>query len=156
LFADIHVPGMLEAYVVRSPYAQARIQSIDSQAVMAAREVIAVFTAHDLPSDLPPITYAAHSARELEDALQMPWQVILYVYAGEPVAVIVSAFAFMQQRMHLKTYRLGTFFYERGTGIFWLVIGFLVNRPKKGQTCGFPGGAAPTHFSHPFPLFLAI
>src|SRR6266567_3277054 len=87
--ADIHVPGMLEAYVVRSPYAQARIQSIDSQAVMAAREVIAVFTAHDLPFDLPPIPMRLTPARELEEALQMPLASDIVRYAGEPVAVIV-------------------------------------------------------------------
>jgi len=67
--ADIHVPGMLEAYIVRSPYAHARIQSIDSQAVMAARGVIAVFTAQDLPSELAPIPMRLTPARELEDAL---------------------------------------------------------------------------------------
>ncbi len=50
--ADLSVPGMLEAYVVRSPYAHARIHSIDSTVVRATKNVITVVTA----SDLPPIS----------------------------------------------------------------------------------------------------
>jgi len=52
---------------------------IDSQAVNGGAEVIAVFTAHDLHPIFPPIPMRLTPARELEDALQIPWQVILYV-----------------------------------------------------------------------------
>src|SRR5579864_1470666 len=57
--ADLSVPGMLEAYVVRSPYAHARIHSIDSATVRTAasykKSVVTVVTARDLPPNLRPI-----------------------------------------------------------------------------------------------------
>ncbi|QBD77623.1 xanthine dehydrogenase family protein molybdopterin-binding subunit [Ktedonosporobacter rubrisoli] len=88
--ADLYVPGMLEAYVVRSPYAHARIVAIDSQAALACRGVLAVFTAHDLPADLMPIPMRLAPTPALELALQMPLARDVVRYAGEPVAVIVA------------------------------------------------------------------
>src|SRR5207249_8995367 len=83
-------PGMLEAYVVRSPYAHARIQSIDSQAALAAKNVVTIVTASDLPPDLSPIPMRLTPAHELEHALQMPLASNVVRYVGEPVAVIVA------------------------------------------------------------------
>src|SRR2546425_4319820 len=92
--ADLSVPGMLEAYVVRSPYAHARIHSIDSAALHAAasykKSVITVVTARDLPPNLRPIPMRLTPAPELEHALQMPLAGNIVRYVGEPVAVIVA------------------------------------------------------------------
>lgn len=51
--ADISLPGMLHAKVLRSPYAHARIKSIDVSAALALPGVKAVITGKDLP-DIPP------------------------------------------------------------------------------------------------------
>ena len=45
---DIKMPGMLFGDFVRSPYAHARIKSIDSEAALAIPGVLAVLTAKDL------------------------------------------------------------------------------------------------------------
>jgi len=89
--ADLSVPGMLEACVARSPYAHARVQSIDASAAHAVRGVIAIFTTADLPPDLPPIPMRLTPAQELTHALQWPLARDIVRYAGEPVAVIVAA-----------------------------------------------------------------
>ena len=88
--ADVRVPGMLEACVVRSPYAHAKILGIDSSAAYAIKGVVAVVTASDLPSDLQPIPMRLTPAPELAHTLQMPLASSVVRYAGEPVAVIVA------------------------------------------------------------------
>jgi aerobic carbon-monoxide dehydrogenase large subunit len=88
--ADVRVPGMLEACVVRSPYAHAKILGIDSSAAYAIKGVVAVVTARDLPADLQPIPMRLTAAPELAHALQMPLASTVVRYAGEPVAVIVA------------------------------------------------------------------
>ena len=88
--ADVRVPGMLEACVVRSPYAHAKILGIDSSAAYAIKGVVAVVTASDLPSDLQSIPMRLTAAPELAHALQMPLASSVVRYAGEPVAVIVA------------------------------------------------------------------
>ena len=51
--ADIYLPGMLHAKVLRSPYAHACIKSLDATAALALPGVKAVITSQDLP-DLAP------------------------------------------------------------------------------------------------------
>ena len=89
--ADLSVPEMLEACVVRSPYAHARIQGIDDYAARACRGFVAIFSAADLPPDLPPIPMRLTPAQELAHALQWPLARDTVRYMGEPVAVIVAA-----------------------------------------------------------------
>src|SRR5215813_1005897 len=50
--ADISLPGMLHAKVLRSPHAHARIKSIDTSAAKTLPGVKAVITGNDLP-ELP-------------------------------------------------------------------------------------------------------
>jgi carbon-monoxide dehydrogenase large subunit len=50
--ADIQLPGMLHAAFVRSPYAHARLLSIDISAALALPGVHAVYTHADLPPEL--------------------------------------------------------------------------------------------------------
>jgi carbon-monoxide dehydrogenase large subunit len=88
--ADVRVPGILEACVVRSPYGHAKILGIDSSTVSTIKGVVAVVTASDLPSDLQPIPMRLTAAPELAHALQMPLASSVVRYAGEPVAVIVA------------------------------------------------------------------
>lgn len=45
---DLKLPGMLHAAIVRSPYAHARITSIDASEALAMKGVVAVYTAKDI------------------------------------------------------------------------------------------------------------
>jgi CO/xanthine dehydrogenase Mo-binding subunit len=45
---DVDLPGMLHAAFYRSPYAHARLESIDVSAALARPGVVGVFTADDL------------------------------------------------------------------------------------------------------------
>ena len=47
--ADLNLPGMLHGKVLRSPYAHARIRSIDTSKAEALPGVLAVATAKDFP-----------------------------------------------------------------------------------------------------------
>ena len=49
--ADIDIPDLAHAYIVRAPYAHARLNAIDIESAKAAPGVIAVFTAEDLAAD---------------------------------------------------------------------------------------------------------
>lgn len=48
---DIVLPNMTFAYIVRSPYAHAKINSIDASAALATPGVVAVFTGQDMVDD---------------------------------------------------------------------------------------------------------
>lgn len=86
---DLILPGLLHAFVVRSPVAHARIVSVDADAARTAPGVIAVFTAADLagvgplpggeglpPGSLNP-AYPVLAARKV-------------LWAGQPVALVVA------------------------------------------------------------------
>lgn len=88
--ADLHVPGMVEALVVRSMYAHARINAIDATATLALPGVVAVITAADLPEGLGPIPMRLSPSPELVHALQYPLARDQVRYVGEPIAVIVA------------------------------------------------------------------
>ena len=53
---DFHLPGMLEAALVRSPHSHAKIRSIDTTAAKAQPGVVAIYTAADLPESLRDMT----------------------------------------------------------------------------------------------------
>ena len=79
--ADLPLPGLLHARVVRSPYASARIVSVDKSAAERTPGVVAVLTAADLP--------IANMAEAIETGT-MIMAVDRVVYAGQPVAVVVG------------------------------------------------------------------
>jgi carbon-monoxide dehydrogenase large subunit len=88
--ADLQFPQMLEALVIRSPHAHARISSIDVSQALRHSGVLAVFTAADLPRPVPEIPVRLSSAPELLWALQPVLATDRVRYVGEPVAVIVA------------------------------------------------------------------
>ena len=55
---DIKLPGMTHAAILRSPYAHAKIVSIDTARAAAMPGVVAVFTGKDLESELNPLPCA--------------------------------------------------------------------------------------------------
>jgi CO/xanthine dehydrogenase Mo-binding subunit len=81
--ADIHLPHMAYAKVLRSPVAHARIVSIDASAALARPGVIAVVTAEDLA--------ALHSGRYGHAIKDHPVLAIDKVrFVGEPVAAAIA------------------------------------------------------------------
>ncbi|MGH2453046.1 MAG: xanthine dehydrogenase family protein molybdopterin-binding subunit [bacterium] len=81
---DLRLPGALEAVVVRSPHAHARIERIDGAEAMHLPGVAAVFTAEELARE--GLIEASQDA-----GARMPlagWPEVSYV--GQPVAVVVA------------------------------------------------------------------
>ncbi len=81
---DLHLPGLLHARLVTSPYAHARIVRIDCDAARRTPGVVAVFTGHDL---LPEGPEPAERARHLLARDKV-------IYAGQPVAIVVAESAY--------------------------------------------------------------
>jgi carbon-monoxide dehydrogenase large subunit len=91
---DVHLPRMAHVAFVRSPFAHARIRSIDVEAARAMPGVVAVFTADDLgdywqPGPLlvppPPIERC-----EFHERTQVPLARGKVRHLGEAVAVVVA------------------------------------------------------------------
>ena len=89
--ADLRIPFMAEALVVRSPHAHARIRKIDGRAVLAADGVYAVVTADDLPRELAPIPCRIPTHGDMTPFLQPVLAREIIRYVGEPVAVVVAS-----------------------------------------------------------------
>jgi CO/xanthine dehydrogenase Mo-binding subunit len=81
---DVVVPGTLEAALVRSPFAHARIGQIDVSAALALPGVRLVITGEQLARDTDPMSQI------IEGYSQYPLAVGKVRYAGEPVAFVVA------------------------------------------------------------------
>ncbi len=84
-FLDDLPPASAWAVFVRSPFAHARIRSIDTSAAVAAPGVVGVFTAADL--DLGPVPAHAMLPRTLD---RPPLAGDTARFVGEPVAVVIA------------------------------------------------------------------
>ena len=86
---DVKLPGMLYAAIVRSPYAAARIRSVNTEAAAKAPGVHAVFTGADVEG-VGPVPCAAALP-----GLRVPKHTILATnrvyYVGHAVAVVVAS-----------------------------------------------------------------
>lgn len=91
---DVHLPGMVHAAFVRSPYAHARILSIDTSMAVEKEGVLAVITAVDLgdywqPGPLlvppPPVKNIVFNQRT-----QVPLAKDKVRHVGEPVALVIA------------------------------------------------------------------
>ena len=78
--ADVERPGIIWGKCLRSPYAHARIRSIDTAAVKKIEGVFAVLTADDLPRRLV--------GRRLKDMPVLAQQTVRFI--GERVAVVAA------------------------------------------------------------------
>jgi carbon-monoxide dehydrogenase large subunit len=91
---DITLPDMLHAAVLRSPYAHARIRSVDVSAAAALPGVVAVLTGADIAGVLPDIPTRAMSGERAVDELRAPEHPLLAThkvcYVGQAVAVAVA------------------------------------------------------------------
>ena len=99
--ADIRLDGMLEAAVLRSPSARARIVGIDAAAARDLPGVVVVVTAADLAGAVDPFTRFVdqeHTPPGLEEAVHpivrpCPMEPLAsseVCYVGQPVAVVVA------------------------------------------------------------------
>ena len=91
---DVEHPDMLHAAILRSPYAHARVRSIDTQAALARAGVVAVYTAADLgalarPGPMavppPPIEGSIFHQRTPPPLVSDKAR-----YAGEPLAIVIA------------------------------------------------------------------
>jgi carbon-monoxide dehydrogenase large subunit len=87
---DVTLPGLLHAFVVRSPVAHARITSVDVSGATSSPGVVAVFTADDTAG----IGQVPGVAEPLPGEPQLPEYPVLardkVVWAGQPVALVVA------------------------------------------------------------------
>ena len=89
---DLKLPGMLHAAFVRSPFAHARIKSVDAARARAHPGVHAVLAAADLPTGLRKQRLAMLVPNP---AIKQPWTQLPLAedeacYVGEPIAVVVA------------------------------------------------------------------
>jgi aerobic carbon-monoxide dehydrogenase large subunit len=88
--ADFKRPGMVHAFVVRSPFAHARFAPFDCKPTLAAPGVIDVITAGDLPDRGRPIPTRMFKDEGSNRFLQRPLADGVVRYSGEPVAVVIA------------------------------------------------------------------
>jgi carbon-monoxide dehydrogenase large subunit len=88
---NITLPGMLHMAILRSPFAHAKIVSIDTSAAKSAPGVIAVYTARDLDPDS---SIGMPCAWPITPDMKAPRRPVLAAdqvnFAGEGVAVVVA------------------------------------------------------------------
>jgi aerobic carbon-monoxide dehydrogenase large subunit len=86
---DIVRPGMLHACFVRSSFAHARINNIDTSAALALPGVHAVFTAADLNPDVKEAWHAV-VGKDMPDTPRPPLAENEVKFVGDPVALVVA------------------------------------------------------------------
>src|SRR4051794_34583638 len=87
--ADVNFPHQLHMRVVRSPYAHARIISIDTEAAARLDGIFAVWTAQDT-ADIGPIDFREGKIEKLEPYRQPILAKDRVRYVGEPIAVVFA------------------------------------------------------------------
>jgi aerobic carbon-monoxide dehydrogenase large subunit len=88
---NMDVPGAVVMVVVRSPYAHARITSVDTAAAKASPGVVAVFTGADLQDDWKaPMPCAWPVTEDMKSPEHFPLAVSEVNYQGDGVAVVIA------------------------------------------------------------------
>src|SRR5262247_3095825 len=87
--ADVTVPGMLHAVVLRSPHAHARVVAVDVKRALEMPGVSAVLTAADVP-DTAIIPNRVGAPPGTERYLQPAIAREVVRYVGEPVALVIA------------------------------------------------------------------
>src|SRR5215211_7689799 len=88
--SDVVLPRMAHAAFVRSPYAHARIRSINSEAATKAAGVIAVVTGPELAKVMTPWVGVLTHLKGIKSAPQYPIAVERACWQGEAVAAVVA------------------------------------------------------------------
>ena len=88
---DLPVTGALHARIVRSPFAHARIRSIDATGATARDDVVAVFTGADLTDEFAaPLPCAWPVTPDMVNPPHWPLALDEACFAGDGVAVVVA------------------------------------------------------------------
>ena len=87
---NLTLPGMLHLVYVRSPFAHARITSIDTSAAQAAPGVVAVFTGADLDAEQGSLPNAWPITADMKAPRHPAIAVDHVAFAGEAVAVVAA------------------------------------------------------------------
>jgi carbon-monoxide dehydrogenase large subunit len=87
---DVHLPRMLHAAVLRSPYAHARIVRIDVSVAAQAPGVVRVMTGADVAKLCTPYVGVLKHIKGMQSAPQLPLAVDVARWQGEPVAMVVA------------------------------------------------------------------
>jgi aerobic carbon-monoxide dehydrogenase large subunit len=87
---DLTLPRMLHAAFLRSPYAHARIASIDAEAALAMPGVRLVATGADLAKLCSPWTGTLEHFKGMKSAPQLPLPVEEVLWSGQAVVAIVA------------------------------------------------------------------
>jgi carbon-monoxide dehydrogenase large subunit len=88
--SDLVLPRMVHAVFVRSPFAHARIRSIDVEAARAAAGVAAVVTGREMAAVVSPWVGVLSHLKGLKSAPQHAIAVDRATWAGEAVAAVVA------------------------------------------------------------------
>ena len=88
---DFAPPGAAHMAILRSPFAHARIGSVDLAGARAAPGAIDAFCGADLERPLPQIPFRLAGLSGFDRFLQQPIATDKVRYAGEPVAVVVAS-----------------------------------------------------------------
>ncbi len=89
--ADLDIPGALFLAVVRSPYAHARITSVDTSAAAGADGVVAVYTGADLADAwAAPMPCAWPVTDDMKNPPHYPLATDKVCYVGDGVAAVVA------------------------------------------------------------------
>ncbi|MDE0333592.1 MAG: xanthine dehydrogenase family protein molybdopterin-binding subunit [Defluviicoccus sp.] len=88
---DFAPPGTAHMAILRSPFAHARIRSVDLAAARAAPGAIDAFCGADLDRPLPEIPFRLAGLSGFDRFLQQPIATSKARFAGEPVAVVVAS-----------------------------------------------------------------
>jgi carbon-monoxide dehydrogenase large subunit len=87
---NIVLPGMLHLAMVRSPFAHAKVMSIDTEAAKGSTNVVAVYTAADFPDGMGACANAWPITPEQVTPDHLPMVTEHVACAGEIVAVVVA------------------------------------------------------------------
>ncbi|MDE0176018.1 MAG: xanthine dehydrogenase family protein molybdopterin-binding subunit [Defluviicoccus sp.] len=88
---DFAPPGAAHMAILRSPFAHARIRSVELAAARAAPGVIDAFCGTDLDRPLPEIPFRLAGLSGFDRFLQQPIATAKARFAGEPVAAVVAS-----------------------------------------------------------------
>ncbi len=93
---DIKLPGMLHAYVVRSPYAHAKINSINFRGAMSSPGVHHVYTAEEIHGRIVtlPVPEASNNRKPVP---RLPLAEGVAKYAGEAVSFVIADNRYLAQ-----------------------------------------------------------
>jgi len=92
---DIKMPGMVYAYILRSPYAHATINAINLDAAKSAEGVVAIFTGSDIPESIAGVPCGWQVDFKNGDTMKEPPHPLLVRkkvrHVGDGIAIVIAA-----------------------------------------------------------------